>query len=335
MAGNDFRSAIGFVGAGRFGLALAQIVAENGREVVLFTTLPDRALELHETRRCPDVVPELERLHPNVRITRDAEDLATSCTLVVLTVGAAYLEPALDAVGAVLDGAHQVVHAVHRLEGDALLRTSQVLRQRSCVKQMGVIAGPTHVSELLSSRPNAAVVGSAFPAVIRGVQAAFARANLRIYGNPDLRGVELAAALGQVVALAVGISDGLKLGAATHATLMTRGLAEISRIGTELGATERTFSGLAGVGRLVDAVRRGEPNYQLGLDLAVSTDPKATVASASVEAQGLIVVQRVNAYAETNGIDLPICAALGRVFDGTWTAEDAMRALMSIEQMYE
>lgn len=335
MAGDDFRPSIGFVGAGRFGLALAQIVAENGRDVTLFTTLPDRALELRETRRCPGVVPELERLHPGVTITQDPAELASASTLVVVTVGAAYLEPALVAVGAALDGAHQVVHAVHRLEGDALLRTSQVLRQRSCVKQMGVIAGPTHVSELLSDRPNAAVVGSAFPAVIRRVQDAFARANLRIYGNRDLRGVELAAALGQVVAIAVGISDGLRLGAATHATLMTRGLAEIARIGTELGATERTFAGLAGVGRLVDAVRRGEPNYQLGLDLAVSTDARETVANASVEAQGLTVVQRVNAYAGTNGLDLPICAALGRVFDGEWTAEDAMRALMSIEQMYE
>jgi glycerol-3-phosphate dehydrogenase (NAD(P)+) len=335
MTEREFRPCVGFVGAGRFGLALAQIVAENGHKALLYTTLPDRAAELRETRRCPDVIPELKQLHPDVRITEDARELAAQSTLIIFTVGAAYLELVLGPVGAVLDGAHQVVHAVHRLEGDSLLRTSQVLRQRSCVKQMGVIAGPTHVSELLSDRPNAAVVGSAFPEIIRGVQRVFARGNLRVYGNTDLRGVELAAALGQVVALAVGLSDGLGLGAATHATLMTRGLAEIARIGTELGATERTFAGLAGVGRLVDAVRRGEPNYQLGLDLATSVDVVATIEQASVEAQGVAVVQHVNAYAERHHLDLPICSALGRVFDATWTAEDAMRSLMSIDQMYE
>ncbi len=327
MAPARFRSAVGVVGAGRFGLALAEVAARNGHDVVLYTSLPERAESLRKDRRLPAVVPELERLNERVHITTDPAAFAQRTTLVLLTSSAEYLTRAWLPVGEALDGAHFVVHAVHILDGAAADRTSEIILRHSCVKQIGVIAGPTHVSELLDDRPNAAVVGTAFPGVADAVRRALGRANFSIVRDPDIRGVELAAALGQMVAIAVGMADGLQLGAAAHATLLTTGLARIAQIGAGWGATPETFFGLAGVGRLVDAVERGEPNYQFGKDFAVASDRAALLAGALPEAQGVAVIRNLAAWGRTERMHMPLVETLDAVLDGTTSIEDGLRVL--------
>jgi glycerol-3-phosphate dehydrogenase (NAD(P)+) len=331
----EFRNAVGIVGAGRVGLALAEVVARNGHEVVLLTSLSDRATAIRKKRHVADVLPEVARLNDAIRVTMEPAELAEAATLVLLTMSHDYFDLLLPRVGAVLDGAHLLVHAVHALHGNELERVSEIVGRQSCVKQIGCIAGPTQVSDLLENRPNAAVVGSAFPAVIRRCQQVLSNEHWRIYGSKDLRGVELAASLGQIVAITLGICDGLGLGAATHATLLTRGLDEIARIGQALGAEPRTFTGLAGLGRLVEGVRRGEANYQLGIDLAQSTSRPKTVADAPIEAQGAGVARYVAAWAEANHREYPLCRALVRVMDGSQPPAEAMRTLVRIEQFYE
>jgi glycerol-3-phosphate dehydrogenase (NAD(P)+) len=324
LGAGRFRSAVGVVAAGRFGVTLAELAARNGNDVVLFTSLPRRASALQKNRRLPSVVPELRALHERVTVTRDPRVLAERCTLITVTASSEYFDPLLEQLGDVLDGAHQVVHAVHRLRGPRLQRVTEVLRTRTAVKQVGVIAGPMHVSEILSGQPNAAVVGSSFPDLIARVQAAYASDSVRVYGDDDNRGVEFAAALGQVVALGVGMADGLELGAATHSTLLTRGLAEMTQVGVELGANASTFQGLAGVGRLVDALRRGEPNYQTGFEIARANDVAAVVANAPPETLGLDVLRHLAAYADYHRATLPLTSALRAVVSGECTPRDGL-----------
>ena len=325
----SFRTKIGVVGAGRFGIALSELAARNGHDVVLFTTLPRRSTQLRKHRRLKTVLPELDELSPRVQVTTSAAELAKQCTLVLMTVSTVYIDRALEPLGQVLDGAHLVVHAVHTLRGAELERLSDVIQDFTAVKQVGVIAGPTHVSELLNAKPNAAEVGSAFPNVIRAVKDALGNEYVRVYGNPDTSGVELSAALGQIVATAVGLADGVGLGAAPHATLLTRGLQEAASIGTRFGATESTFSGLAGLGRLVDAVRRGEPNYELGIALAKAEDPKQVLVAAPPEAQSIDVIRNVCAFADVTGIDIPITRAVSSVFDGEATPAEALDRVLT------
>lgn len=328
QAAPGFRTSVGIVAAGRFGVTLAELAARNGHSVVLYTSLARRATALRKHRRLPSVVPELDRLDERVHVTRDPHELADRCTLVVLTASSEYFEPILESLGDALDGAHQVVHAVHRLQGPRLQRVTEQLRLRTAVKQVGVIAGPMHVSEILSGRPNAAVVGSSFPSIITRVRDAFESDNVAVYGDDDNRGVEYAAALGQVVAVGVGMADGLGLGAATHATLLTRGLAEITAVGVELGAEARTFQGLAGVGRLVDALRRGEPNYQTGFDIGETGDVETVLANAPPDALGVDVLRHLADYAEYHRADLPLTAALRAIFAGDVAPRDGLlRAL--------
>jgi len=332
----SFRPAIGLVGAGRFGLALSQVVARNGHRTVLYTSLPERAAALSTTRRLPDVLPELEELDARVEVTNDPHFLAEHCGLILVTVSSEYFLPILKTLGSVLDGAHAVVHAVHQVHGKNLTRVTELIGEHSCVRQVGVIAGPTHVRELLLGLPNAAVVGSAFPGVIRATRRALDGETMRVYGNEDVTGVELAAAMGQVVALATGIADGLDLGAATHATLMTRGFRELALLGVQQkNARESTFAGLAGFGRLIDTIRRGEPNYQFGLDLVKTPDVVTMVKGALPEVQAIPVVNSLAEYSAWHGYELPIAGGLQRVLRGEIDLRSAVTSWMRLEELYE
>lgn len=323
--GGTYRPAVGVIGAGRKGIALAEHAARQGHDVYLFTNERRRAASLKRYRKLKTLVPEIAELSPRVTVTTDLGELAASCTLVVLTASRDSFEPTLDAIGEALDGSHQVVHAVHRLFGPELHRVSEILRSRTAIKQVGAVAGPLHVSELLAGLPNAVVVGSSFPALIDAVRVALETDAVRVHPNSDNRGVEFAAALGQVVTFAVGMADGLGLGAAMHATVLTRGLLEITTIGKALGARRRTAYGLAGVGRVVDALRRGEPNYQLGYEVAGLDEVARLRELASPDAMCVDVIDQVARYVEYHRVHLPLCAALKRVLEGQ---EDPAEALL-------
>lgn len=324
----SFRGTVGVIGAGRFGLALTETIARHGHDVLLFTSLGERARELQESRRLPAIVPELDRLHPKAGVTTDPRAFADGCSLMLLTVSSEYFSPVMEPLGACLDGAHQVVHAFHSLDGSGLQPVSERIKNLSCVLQVGVMAGPMHVSELLEGKPNAVVVGSAFPGIRDAIGKVLGAGHIQVYGTSDLRGVEYAAALGQVVAILIGLADGLDLGASSHAALLTRGLREIASLGVELGAREGTFHGLAGLGRLVDAVRRNEPNYAFGLELARTTSVHERLQCVPPEVQGVDVARHVDAWCRQHGAQVPVVQALARILQGDDPPRESLLALM-------
>lgn len=328
------RRAVGVVGAARMGLALAHQLALNGHDVYLLTTMADRAQELRETRRVAAILPELEAMHPRVHVTTDAEDVAKHTTLIFVTISDYLLSKVLDLLGDHLDGAHMIVHATHSLYGEELQRASELVAEATCVKQIGALAGPMHMSELLDQKPNVALVGSEFPEVIARARDVLETGYFHIYGSSDIRGVEYAAALHQVIALAIGLADGLALGSATHAAFVAAGLNEIARVGVERGATKDSFYGLVGVGRIVDALQRGESNYSLGLALARATDRAAVMAEAAVDAKGPEVVELLLAWAQSHGVSLPFTEAVGRILHGTSAPEAELRALMHRAELF-
>ena len=326
-----YRGTVGVVGAGRFGLALAAVSARHGYQTCLYSSLAQRAARLESERCLPEILPELSRLPDEVSITNDPQVLADSCTLVVVTVGSEYLGDILRRIGPHLDGAHVVVHAVHLLEGEGLRGVTHAIQQGSGARQVGVIAGPMHVSEMLLGLPNTAVVASAYPAARDLVRSVFCSPAIQIYPSKDADGVERAASLAQVVAFAVGLCDGLDLGAASHASVLTLGLAEMAGIGTRVGANERSFMGLAGVGRVVDAIRRAEPNYQLGLSIAGAKTKAARqklVKEAPPEALCVPVIDAVMKAAPHHALDVPLVRALDAVLRGALGPEDALRGAL-------
>lgn len=327
------RTAIGVVGAARVGLALSHQIALNGYDVVLLTTIEERMEELRQTRRVEAVLPELARLDDRVQITMDPEDIARNCTLIFVTISDYLLNRVARFLGQHLDGAHMIVHATHSLYGDTLQRGSEVFEEHTCVKQLGVLAGPIHMSELLASKPNVALVASEFPGVIDAARRALANDAFHIYASSDVRGVEYAAALHQIVALAIGMADGLDLGSATHSAFAAAGLFEIRRIGAANDARPDSFYGVVGIGRIVDALQRGGPNYSLGLTLACADDIQEAVKNAPVESKGPDVVAQLMGWANDHGVTLPFTSTIARILDGA-DMESELRGLMLKEELF-
>lgn len=328
------RAAVGIAGAARMGLALAHQIALNGYDVVLLTTIEERMHELRDTGRVAAILPELDQMHERVHITMDPRALAERCTLIFVTISDYLLRRVAGLLGEHLDGAHMIVHATHSLYGDALRRGSQVLEAHTCVKQIGVLAGPMHMSELLASKPNVALVASEFPGVIERARSTLGNDVFHIYASTDVRGVEYAAALHQIVALAIGMADGLELGSATHSAFVAAGLFEISRIGSAQGAQPDSFYGITGVGRIVDALQRGEPNYSLGIQLADSADIQQALEEAPIESKGPEVVLQLMRWAEHRGMSLPFTATIARVLDGA-DMEKELRGIMLQQDLFD
>ncbi len=328
---SSFRPKVGVVGAGRNGITIAHHIAGLGADVILLTSIAQRAAQLQKERRLKSVVPEIKKLHPRVTVTLDPVEMAQQCRLVMLTISDGYVERLVAAVGSALDGAHYVVHAIHNLYGRELARSSDLIARHSCVKQIGVIAGPAHMSDLAAGRPNTAVAASDFP----GVSAAAARAltgnGFVVHTSSDIRGVELAAALHQVVLLAVGLADGLEIGGSTHSSLTTFGLDEIACVAQHFGAARETVYGLAGAARIVDALRRGEANYSFGRDMVARGTGAVLTADVPVEVKAVDVVLHLDDYAQDNGLWLPMVGALAGVLRGEIAAPVAVDRMFSAE----
>lgn len=328
------RQAIGIVGAARMGLAIAHQIATSGFDVVLLTTIEARMRELRENGRIVAILPELEQMHERVHITMDPKEVTDRCTLIFVTISDYLLNRVAILLGDHLDGAHMIVHATHSLYGDELRRGSEILEANTCVKQIGVLAGPMHMSELLASKPNVALVASEFPEVIERAREALASDVFHIYASTDVRGVEYAAALHQIVALAIGMADGLELGSATHAAFVAAGLFEIRKVGLKQGAQPDSFYGITGVGRIVDALQRGEPNYRLGIELAGSSDIAQALKDAPVESKGPEVVSQLMGWAKHRGVALPFTSAISRVLNGA-DMEKELRGLMLRKELFD
>ncbi len=261
MSGAQQASAVGIIGAGRWGITLAHTAASRGNPVLLYC--PNKRLggQLNSRRISRKIVPELDRLHEGVRATADLAEVCAGCDLLILACGMPELRPLVAELGDHVHGAHAVVHAIRGREVESLHSPSWIVRHETCVRQLGALLGPVQVETMLAGLPGAAVVASPFPAVVKAVQSALAGDTMRVYASDDLPGVEAAAAASAVVSIALGVSLELNMGAATLATLTVRGAAEISRICAAAGGRPETAFGLAGLGDML--VRRESDAYEV------------------------------------------------------------------------
>lgn len=264
---------VGIAGAGAFGTALGSVLARAGRRVVLWTRDAAIAEEIRATRRCARL-PGAPLPEP-LEATTDPRRLATEARFVVLAVTSTNVRRRARELGDVLDGSHIVVHAIGALaapEGAApgeSERVSQVMEQGLPTLKIGAIAGPALPGDLADGRYASIVVASLFDEVTaEGRRLLNAPPALRVYGSKDLVGVELASALSGAYTIALGLSDGLGVGPGPRAVLITRALAEASRLGVAAGAEARTFAGLAGLGNLLVRASDRSADYQLGQQLA-------------------------------------------------------------------
>lgn len=274
---------VGIIGAGMFGTALASVLARAGRRVVIWSRDPAIVQAIQTTRRCPRFPAAV--LPPPLEATADPKHLAAEARFLVLAVSSTDVRDRARELGDVLDGSHIVVHAIGALAAPNNERVSEVMALGLPTLKIGVLAGPALPADLAEgsiSSSSSMVVASAFDEVAaEGRRLLNAPPALRVYSSKDLAGVELASALSGAYTVALGLADGLGLGTGPRAVLITRAVAEMSRLGVAAGAEPRTFSGLAGLGNLlVRASGDRSADYLLGRRVA---DGVVTADSARTE----------------------------------------------------
>jgi len=304
---------IGVIGAGAWGTTLAVMVAAGERPVSLWAHTSDAASQLATDRENRHYLPGVT-FPPNVRIATEDAFLAEPHRAYLLAVPSAHLRQTLRRLAPALDPNASLLSLVKGIEAESHLRMSEVIDQELPGRGVAVLSGPNLAREIAAGKPAGTVVASADGALARDMAALLASDRFRVYTNPDVTGVELSGALKNVVALAAGMVDGLRFGDSAKAGIVTRGLAEMTRLGVAAGAQQLTFAGLAGVGDLIATCmsplsRNRRAGELIGSGLSW---PDASAQLTGV-AEGVTTVQGALALAAAHGVELPIAEQVAAV----------------------
>ncbi|HYJ33068.1 MAG TPA: NAD(P)H-dependent glycerol-3-phosphate dehydrogenase [Candidatus Binatia bacterium] len=326
---------VAVIGGGGWGTALAALLVKNGHAVRLWVYEADLAERMRRDRRNDLFLPGVA-IPEAVAITSDLAEAATGCATVLFATPSHALRATATRLAAektALAAARLAVIATKGLEQDTHRRMSEVA-QETLPAPLGsdpvVLAGPSHAEEVARGIPTAVVAACRDHARAASVQEAFSSETFRVYTNDDVLGVEIAVALKNVVAIAAGISDGLGFGDSTKGALLTRGLAEIARLGEALGARPETFSGLAGMGDLIaTATSRHSRNRRLGEAVGRGATLAEALAASPMVAEGVGTAQAAVDLAARLGIELPIAEQVRAILYEGKSARSAMRELLT------
>lgn len=325
------REEIGVLGAGSWGTTLANLLAKKGHSVTLWAYEPELVAEMREEGENRVYLPGI-RLASELRYTNSLEEVATGKGLILCVAPSQVVRSVLAQVVPHVSERTVIVSASKGIELGTLCTVSQVYEEvlpPALYRNFAVISGPSFAREVALEMPTAVVAAAAGESVARRVQQLFSTPYFRLYTDSDVVGAELGGAVKNVIAIAAGIADGLGFGYNTRAALITRGLAEISRLGRAMGADQATFSGLAGMGDLVltctgDLSR----NRSVGLQLGEGKKLADILAEMRMVAEGVKTTESTCALARRLGIEMPITEQVYRVLYEDKPARTAVMELM-------
>jgi len=330
---------IAVLGAGSWGTTVAVVLAENGHEVALWDHDAERAKRIHAARENEQYLRGV-KLPDGVAVTGDLDAALSGATMVVLAVPSHTMrETARRAAGSgMMKRDAVVVTATKGLEEGTHRRMSEILMEELRVPASSVVSlvGPSHAEEVSRRVATSVVAAGAGVEACISVQEAFGRPYLRVYTNDDIAGVELATALKNSIAIAAGILDGAGGGDNTKAALVTRGLAEITRLGLAMGARPETFSGLAGVGDLVvTCLSRHSRNRRVGEAIGRGERLEEALKKLGMVAEGVRTTRAAVDLGRERGVELPIIEMVHRVLFEGHDPREAIQMLMSRPQRAE
>jgi glycerol-3-phosphate dehydrogenase (NAD(P)+) len=317
---------IAVVGAGSWGTALAIHLARGGATVRLWARAATVAEAITTRRRNPWYLSDLE-IPPGIEATTDPAAALAGAEVVIVAVPSEFFGATLARLTPAAGAA--VVSATKGFDPARHLRMSELVRERFPAAPLAVLSGPTFAREVAMAQPTAAVIAAADDALATELQERLRSRELRLYTNRDLVGVEAGGALKNVMAVATGIADGLGLGENARAALVTRGLAEMTRLAVALGGEPSTLAGLAGLGDLVlTATGTLSRNRALGMALARGDSPSRIAASTRMVAEGVPTVRTALALAAVHHVSMPICGEVAAVLFDQKAPAEALASLL-------
>lgn len=332
---------ISVIGTGSFGTSLAIVLNDNKHDVLMYGRNEATVREINESQTNEKYLKNIQ-LDSGIQATTSLSDAVEHCEIIVLAVPVIAMRKMATDIHELLKSFNKrilVVHVAKGLELDTYKRVSEVLTEvfdESTVSDIGVLSGPSHAEEVAEKQPTTVSVASVNSTGAELLQDIFMSDYFRVYVNHDLIGVEIGGALKNIVALAVGALSGYGFGDNPKAAVITRGLHEIARLGTKLGANPLTFLGLTGMGDLiVTATSQHSRNYRCGQMLASGLTLEEATKKMGMVVEGVNTTRAAHELAIAEDIEMPITTTLyGYLFDGI-SEDEAFAALMQREKTSE
>ena len=318
---------VGVIGAGSWGIALSFLLHNNGHEVTVWSALPEEIRELREKRE-HHTLPGLI-LPEDMVFTEDLETAMKDQDLLVTAVPSVYVRGTAEKMRPFLRKGQIVVNVAKGIEEKTLNTLSQVLEEELPGADVAVLSGPSHAEEVSRGLPPTCVAGARSRKTAEYVQSLFMSEVFRVYTSPDVLGIELGGALKNVIALAAGIADGLGYGDNTKAALITRGIAEIARLGTAMGGKFETFCGLSGIGDLiVTCASMHSRNRRAGILIGKGYTMEEAMKEVQMVVEGVYSAKAALALARKYYMAMPIIEQVNQVLFEGKPASEAVKELM-------
>lgn len=323
--------------AGSWGTALAAVLADNGHRVALWTRSEEHAESMRLKRENTKYLPGAA-LSDRIEPTSSLEQALDAASAVVIAAPSAAMRKVAHAAASLIPRNAHIVHATKGFEQGSLKRMTEVIGEEisEASGRIAVLSGPSHAEEVIRRCPTTVVAACEHVPTAEAIQDLFMNSYFRVYTNPDVIGVEVSGALKNIIALGAGLSDGLGYGDNAKAALMTRGLAEIARLGAGMGANPLTFAGLAGVGDLVvTCTSTHSRNWRAGYKLGQGLSLEEVLAEMGMVVEGVKTTKAAHSLAAQYGVEMPITAELHHVLFEGKKPKEAVDDLMGRMRTHE
>ncbi|MBR0367632.1 MAG: NAD(P)-dependent glycerol-3-phosphate dehydrogenase [Clostridia bacterium] len=319
---------IGVIGAGTWGMALSRMLYNTGNEVTVWSALSEEIDQLARDRvqkNLPNMV-----IPAGVAFTKSIESACADRDILLFAVPSVFVRSTARQAAPFVPDKQIVVDVAKGLEPGTLMTMSEVINDEIPKARVVALSGPTHAEEVAQDLPTTIVSACADHDAAVFVQGVFMNACMRVYTNDDVKGVELCGALKNIIALAAGISAGIGYGDNAKAALITRGLAEIERLGDKMGCRRSTFSGLAGMGDLiVTATSRHSRNNRCGYLIGQGVPPEEAIRQVGMVVEGINAIPAAMTLADKYGVEMPIVRAVDAVVHRGADPKDVVYGLMT------
>ena len=319
---------VGILGAGSWGTALALLLHKNGHDVTVWSIDKAEVAMLQKEREHKSKLPGV-RLPEEIQITNDLEEGMKDKDFLVLAVPSVFTRSTARSMKPFLKPGQKIVNVAKGIEENTLMTLSEQIEEELPEADVAVLSGPSHAEEVGKGLPTTCVVGATTEETAEFLQSAFMSDVFRVYISPDILGIEIGGSLKNVIALAAGIADGLGYGDNTNAALITRGIAEITRLGVKMGGKAESFSGLTGIGDLiVTCASVHSRNRRAGFLMGQGKTMKEAMDEVQMVVEGVYSAKAAIKLAEKYGVSMPIIEQVNQVLFEDKSAAEAVKELM-------
>ncbi|MCR4934454.1 MAG: NAD(P)H-dependent glycerol-3-phosphate dehydrogenase [Lachnospiraceae bacterium] len=321
---------IGIIGAGSFGLALGVLLNSNGHKVTIWSrgTNEKEFEEVVKTRENKSKLPGV-LIPKEVDFTKDIEKTVKENELIVLAVPSPGMRNTAKMIKEYVSDGKIIVNVTKGIEADTLMTMSDIIEEEIPNCKVCILSGPTHAEEVGRGMPTSIVAGAKEKSIAEFVQNVFMNESFRVYTSPDILGIEIGSSLKNVIALAAGVADGLGYGDNTKAAIITRGIAEITRLGIKMGGKAETFSGLTGIGDLiVTCASMHSRNRRAGILIGEGKTMEEAMAEVKMVVEGVHSAKAAMQLAKKYDVELPIIEQVNEILFNNKPAKEAVKGLM-------